>query len=168
MVDSTSEVAPEYEQAIKVAWRFISYRPRTEHELSQRLIQKGYKQDTVNQVIATLTSQGEVDDFAFARLWVMQRENSKPMGRIRLSRELEQKGVPAEIIATVLQGYDFEKEYQLALTAAEQRWPKLILAGDSDSQKAWQRLSGWLGRRGFSNIVIVAVLRELRRQSLTP
>ena len=168
MSDLTSGADPEYEKAMQVAWRFISYRPRTQQELSQRLIQKGYKQDTVNQVITTLTTQGEIDDFAFARLWVMQRENSKPMGRIRLDRELWQKGVPPEIIAAVLQEYDFEKEYQLALAAAEQRWPRLMTSRDSNPQKALQRLAGWLGRRGFSNAVIAAVLRELQRQSLTP
>lgn len=160
MVDP--ELKAEYEKALQSAWNLISYRPRSSRELKSRLSRKGYSLQAVDLVIQALAEAGEVDDAAFSRLWVSQRESGKPMGKRRIQHELASKGVAPEVISKALEDYDFGKEYSLALSVARQRWSRVEITDNDQRQKAVRRLAAWLGRRGFTPEVIQAVLREIR------
>ena len=54
---------------------------------------KGYDRQIVADV-CPLEAQGYLDDHAFARFWVENREQFRPRGRRALAYELRQKGVP--------------------------------------------------------------------------
>ncbi|MFC1988714.1 regulatory protein RecX [Chloroflexota bacterium] len=127
---------------------YLSYRPRSELELRDRLHRRGFDGDRVDKVIARLKEQGLVDDTAFAQFWAENRESFSPRSQ-RLTRlELKQKGVAEDIIDQTVAAIDDEDS---AYWAASRKARSLTV---SDYQSFRRRLGGHLQRRGFSYGVI--------------
>lgn len=85
-------------QALELATRFLSVRPRSRWEVERRL-QRARADDAV--VVATidhLARLGLIEDLAFARWWVDQRDRHAPRGHRLLEAELRQHGVHREVI----------------------------------------------------------------------
>jgi regulatory protein len=130
------------------AARYLSYRPRSESELRERLSQRGFGKDTVESVIARLRKQGLVDDAAFAKFWKDHRQYFNPRSRWLTSLELGQKGVAREIIDQAIEAVDDEDTaYRAALSKAR-------ALSRCDYKDFRRRLGGYLQRRGFNYQVI--------------
>lgn len=135
----------EAEQARQQALGFLEYRPRSVEEIRRYLSDKGYPDETLEQVIARLADAGLLDDRAFAHFWLENRAAFRPRSARALRQELRQKGVPADIIAELLDEEHNEDEaaYQAALPGAR-RWCGL------DATSFRKKLESLLVRRGFS------------------
>ncbi len=129
--------------ALDRAVRFLSYRPRSSSEVRRYLQDKGVEPPVINEVIARLERLGYVDDMAFARFWVQNRDEFRPRGPLALRQELKQKGIPAPIIAQVLSEVDFAEAAYRAAQAQAARWSNL------GRQAMRQKLYAFLARRGF-------------------
>ena len=137
-----------FQRCLNAAIHYLSYRPRSEAELRERLHRRGFDGDNVETVIAKLREQGLVDDSAFAQFWKDNRESFSPRSQ-RLTRlELRQKGVASNIIDQVVADVDDDDSaYRAALSRAR----SLPL---SDYQSFRRRLGEYLKRRGFGYGVI--------------
>ncbi len=144
-----------YHRCLDAAARYLSYRPRSEAELRERLYRRSFDSDSVTAVLASLKAQGLVDDPAFARFWRDSRELSRPRSRWLTGRELRQKGVAEETIDQVLAAADDEDSAYRAALAKQRR-----LARD-DYQGFRRRLGEYLRRRGFSYGVINHTVRRM-------
>lgn len=143
-----------FDKAFHAALRYLGYRPRSQHEVETYLAKKEYDEEVVEGTIARLYEYGYLDDEAFARSWLSDRERLKPKGERGLSYELRQKGISDEVIALVLEELDEESS---ALRAVE---PKLARWLTLDEQAMKRKINGFLGRRGFSYDAIRAVVEE--------
>lgn len=161
--DRLMELAAEdlRKRAYDAALRLLAYRPRSEHEIRDRLLRRGLPPDVVGATIEKLRGYGFVDDAAFARFWVEGRTTGSPRGRSLLRRELHGKGVDretaAEAAATV-------PEEEAARRAAAKKARGLR---GLDYQQFRNRLAGYLQRRGFGYDVIRPVVNELWQQQGT-
>ncbi|MEE8413295.1 MAG: RecX family transcriptional regulator [Dehalococcoidales bacterium] len=127
---------------------FLSYRPRSEPELRDRLHRRGFDDDNIETVITRLKEQGLIDDTAFAQFWKDNRESFSPRSQWLTRLELRQKGVTDEIIdQTVATIDDEDSAYRAALKKARG-------LPASDYQSFRRRLGEHLKRRGFSYGVI--------------
>ncbi|MDE3087807.1 MAG: RecX family transcriptional regulator [Chloroflexota bacterium] len=81
-----------YETAHEQALRFLEPRPRSSTEVKQRLRKNKVAEGVIDQVIARLTEAGLLDDAAFAKYWVENRETFKPRAGRALRFELRRKG----------------------------------------------------------------------------
>ena len=137
-----------FHRCLNAALYCLSYRPRSEFELKERLHRRGFDGDSVGAVLARLREQGLVDDMAFAQFWKDNRESFSPRSQRLTSLELRRRGVAEETIAQVVGVIDDDDSaYRAALSKAR----SLSL---SDYQSFRQRLAGYLKRRGFSYGVI--------------
>jgi regulatory protein len=140
--------ADYFQRCLDAAFRYLSYRPRSEAEVRGRLKRRGFASDCIEAVIARLKEQGLVDDLAFAQFWKDNRESFRPRSQ-RLTRlELKQKGIDSEIIDQVVSGID---EGESAYRAALSRARRLPL---TDYHGFRRRLGEYLRRRGFDYEVI--------------
>jgi len=136
------------QRCLNAAYRYLSYRPRSESEVRERLQRRGFDGDCTEAVMAKLREQGLVDDVAFARFWKENRESFSPRSQ-RLTRlELKRKGVVSDVIDRVVDAVD---DGDSAYRAALDRVRRLPL---SDYQSFRRRLSEYLKRRGFGYEVI--------------
>jgi regulatory protein len=152
---------PDAEQAFEIAGRFLGTRPRSRWEVEERLRRAGGEDAVIRATLERLERIGFVDDLAFARWWVEQRDRHAPRGRVALDAELRAKRVPPVIIAAVRDdeaGSDGPvSEDERADAALERHLKGRPLPEDP---KALQRLGMYLVRRGFSPDTARAALRR--------
>ena len=142
--------------------RFLEARQRSVAEVRSRLVTAGYRTDLVEGAIARLLELGILDDAAFAAAWVASRDRAHPRGARALRSELIQKGLAAEVIASVLDareedGRDVPEGSSgiEPMSADEDAARRLVarhanaLARIDDPSKRRQRAYGLLARHGF-------------------
>lgn len=138
-----------------VAALFLSYRPRSEPEIRERLGRRGFDDDSIEAVIDKLKRQGLVDDTAFAQFWKENRESYSPRSQWLTRLELRRKGVADQIIDEAVATIDDEESaYRAALKKAGS------LPG-SDYQAFRRRLGEHLKRRGFNYGVIESAVSRV-------
>lgn len=147
-------------QAREAALSLLAHRPRTESELRQRLLRKGFPAAPVDFVLDDLRAQGLLDDAAFAEMFTRDRVRLNPRGRRRVVQELRGRGVEAGMAAAAVDGVMHEEavdEGALAREAAR-RWRA---RSGEEPGRARRRLAGYLARRGFGSDVVREVVEEL-------
>lgn len=147
-----------YSRARDMALRYLASRPRSVDEVRRYLQRKGFADTTIGQVIERLREWGYLDDEAFARFWVENRERFRPRGLIALRQELRQKGIAGEIIERVLAEVHPEASARAALASRMRRWQHL------DWRTFRKKAGDFLARRGFSYDIIDDVVREAWRE----
>ncbi len=143
--------ADQLEKAKETAIRYIEYRPRSITETRRHLFKKEYPEPIILQVLERLEAVKLLDDAAFARYWVEQRETFKPRSKFALQQELRQKGVDRNLIDEAVAEVD---EFAAAKKAAE---PKARNWHTMPEPQFRKKLGGFLQRRGFS----YAIVREI-------
>lgn len=81
------------EDAVASGLRLVSYRPRSEKELRDRMMRRFDNAELVDAVVCRLAELRLIDDDAFAMSWVENRERSGPRSRLMLQAELRSKGI---------------------------------------------------------------------------
>ena len=150
--------ADSFQRCLNAAMYYLSYRPRSEFELRERLGRRNFDGDSVEEVLAQLKERGLVDDMEFAQFWQDNRQAFSPRSSSLTRLELRRKGVAEEIIGQVVSTVsDAESAYRAALSKAR-RMPV------SDYQSFRRRLGEYLRRRGFSYGVINNTVEQLWRE----
>ena len=150
-----------FHRCLNAAAHYLSYRPRSEFEMRQRLQQHGFDSDSVETVIANLKEQGLVDDMAFAQFWKDNRESFSPRSQWLTKLELRRKGIANDIIDQVVDSVD---DAGSAYRAAVSKARSLPL---SDYESFRRRLGEHLKRRGFSYPVINQTVERIWQEQET-
>lgn len=152
-----------YEKLTSFAFRFLSYRPRSQREVHSYLMRKikagkikNVEEKTVNKLINKLNKKNLIDDYKFANWWIEQRQKFRPKGKFILKKELLMKGVDKEIIDELLISVD-------DVSAAQKVLKKKLktISKEKDKKRAKQKLIGFLARRGFTWPTIKTVVDEI-------
>jgi len=152
----------EREVALQKALHFLGYRPRSSAEVRQNLSKRGISASLIEETLTRLQGNGLVDDDAFARAWVENRNTFHPRSRSALRMELRRKGLSDEIVQSVLDSQVDET----ALAFASARKYARRLAG-LEWPEFRQKLSGFLARRGFSYTTLSPVVSEVWKETQT-
>ena len=146
----------ESEVAYQRALILLNHQQRTSHEIRQKLIEKGFSSNRVEEVVDRLTQAGLVEDGHYALLWVENRNTYHPRSRRLIRMELRQKGVAEDQIDQALLGSAEDDE--LATQAAMQQIRKY---SDLDWPEFRKKMSAFLLRRGFSYGTVAPVVRSI-------
>jgi regulatory protein len=146
------------EVAYEGALGFLSYRPRSHAEVEAYLARRKSSPAVTQTVIARLAAAGLVDDDAFARYWVENRESFRPRGRRALRFELRRKGVADAVVESAMSEID---ERESAYRAAQNHAERL---SSLEYQMFRRRLEGFLQRRGFGYEVVKETVARLWRE----
>jgi regulatory protein len=150
--------ADQASRATEAALVFLSYRPRSEKEVRDRLRRGGYEQDAIEHAIARLHEWRYLDDADFARRWVENRTAHRPRGKRLLQQELRHKGIDSETARDAIDDVDLD-ETGAAEVLARRRLPSY--AGD-EPVAIRRRLGAYLARRGYGyDVIRVALDRAL-------
>lgn len=152
--ETESKDNDKFEKCLSAALRFLSYRPRGEAELRQRLTLHGFGKKNQDAVIARLTEDGLINDEIFAQFWKDARDYLHPHSKWMTRQELKQKGISSEIIEQVVSTIDEEDSaYRAALAKAKR------MSG-VDFESFSRKIGSHLQRRGFSSSVIKHALNK--------
>ena len=144
-----------FQKALDSAGRMLSYQPLTGQRLRRKLMEKGYDEETAEQVVQMLTERGYVDDLAYARraVDVFRR---KGYGILRIRQELRQRGVDRETADQAL--LDFETEEDVLDSLLRKK-----LKGQTDA-KAIQKAAAALSRKGYTWEEIRSAIRRYENE----
>jgi regulatory protein len=110
----------------------------------ERYLQKrGLSEDQIEPVAQRLERAGLLDDEAFARYWVENREQHRPRGPRALRYELRQKGIADKTIDRALASLDIPD------SAYRSAGPKARQLAHLDRETFIKKLVAYLARRGF-------------------
>lgn len=145
------------------ALRYLEHRMRTERQMRDRLAEKEYEPDEIDETLGWLKEMKYIDDAAYALEYLRYGfEKGRGIARVRL--ELEDKGVSSEDIQKAI--YDYEDEYEIDIMEAEfdralSQAEKAAAAGATD-EKAAAKLGRRLNSLGYSSGVIYKVIARFR------
>jgi len=141
-------------QARATALRLLTRRDYTAKELRTKLLDRGMPEAEVASVLAELAEEGAVNDRRVAESFVRVASTVKGRGRLRISRELEQRGIDRAIVREALAALPVEDESaSLRKLLARKRLPARL------SPAEHRRVFAQLVRRGFSADLIAKALR---------
>ena len=185
------EITPEYLSKIifqgetgklyNAALNYISFRPRSEHEIRQLLYRKTHRpvrsktgtiskknidklesEKTIDNVISRLHEKKFLDDEAFAKWFLDQRTTFKPKGKIALKFELAGKGIDRKIVDSVLSEVSKTSEKDMAEEVLRKKMARSTKLSD-DPREVKKKLTQFLVSRGFSwDLASEAVGRALK------
>ena len=149
--------AASEDAAKDAALRMLGRAPRTEREIRDRLLTRGFVPNAVEGALERLRRVSLLDDRAFVRAYLHSEVPRRPQGRRLLVATLKRRGVPAMLLEELDQllgedpdlverALDREDGRARAALAQIERRAGSRRAGDPAAER---RMMGALVRRGF-------------------
>ncbi|HEX5090425.1 MAG TPA: regulatory protein RecX [Nocardioides sp.] len=139
----------------------LTGRARSRQELRTKLASRRVPDEIAERLLDRFEEVGLIDDTAFARTWVSQRQSAggggKGLARRALAQELRRKGVADETTRAVLDELDPTAEEAAARELVRRKLRTLTRV---DDQTATRRLVGMLARKGYSSQLAFSVVRD--------
>jgi regulatory protein len=135
----------------------LTGRARSRKELSDKLRSKDVPEELATRLLDRFEEVGLVDDEAFARTWVGQRQAGKGLARRALAQELRRKGVDDETAKVALDEVEPEQEEAAARQLVRKKLRSLQRVDDTT---ATRRLVGMLARKGYGSGLAFSVVRD--------
>jgi len=134
------------------AYALLAGRDFSRHELTERLLRKGYGAGVVAESVQNLVAEGLLRDERYVELFVIQRA-SRGHGPVRIRMDLRERGVDGELIEQALDS----TEVDWVRTAREARRRKFGVSPPGDYHERAKQ-ARFLQYRGFSSDQIRAAL----------
>lgn len=152
------QASEEFQDTLNLAYRFLSYKPRTEAEVRTRLRKAGAGLSLTDAVINRLKQQRFLDDANLAANVAEHRTSTSPRSAKMIGWELRRRGVAAEVVEEATEPLDDE---QTAYQAAAKRSARMSEVEYADFRR---KLGGFLQRRGFSYGVSARAVERVWRE----
>jgi regulatory protein len=148
----------ERHRAKQKALRLLAVRGRSRKELTDRLHLAKFSTAAIKWVVQEMERLGLINDTEFARAYSQNRMVTRPVGKMLLERELQQKGLSqAEIGIGVQQAFETSTESEVARGLAEKRKRSCL---NLEENRAKKRVTDFLLRRGFAWQVVSDILDD--------
>jgi regulatory protein len=138
------ELGSAVQEAIAAAYRHLNRRERTQAEIRAHLERAGVDSRDVEQAIAALVEDGQLDDARFARLFAEDKRELDGWGSDRIRQVLLTRGVERDVIEDALTEPGSGDEMQRALELLRRRF-----AGREWDRRERDRALGVLVRKGY-------------------
>jgi len=152
-------------KALELSLWYLSKSARTVSEIEVRLTRKEYETDDVVYVLKRLKDLNFLNDAEYAKNYVRNAKLGKPKGKHRIRMELIKKGVDKELIDDALEEGFAEGEQEELIDSAAKIYLKKLQSrsrnGNLPREKVYNRLMGYLLRRGFDYGKVSGKVKEI-------
>lgn len=128
---------------LQTAYGILSRRAYSERELSKKLLQKGFDEDQITEVICYLSERGYLNDAALCGILVRKYMNCGKYGKKAIMNKILQRGVSGDIIQGIMAVHNFDE-----LSQAIHLMEKVLNKENKPIDKA--KAGRFLMNRGFS------------------
>lgn len=143
------------------AFRFLSLRNHSSHELKLKLIKKNYPKELIDDAIEQLKVKNFINDREFARQYIDEKINKKKSGFFKIKSELNKKGIERELIEELLSSLNSQISLDIASNLAKKKYDQLIQK-KIDHRKLKQKIFSFLASKGFETDIILSVFNKLK------
>ncbi len=139
----------DFDKFYNKALKFLSYRPRSEKEIVDKLKTKKAPEEIVDKIIKKLKEYKFLDDSEFARAWIQSRVRSGPRSWKTILFELKKKGINDEIAQKQIANFKNQTpDEKMAKILLKKRIHRLENKNLS-KEKIYQKLGMFLASKGF-------------------
>ena len=138
------------------ALKLISFKDRTEKELKDRLSEKGYEENEIEETVEFLKEYKYLDDEKYAKSLCIDCVNIKKWGKSRIFSELMRRGIPREIADAAVAENACDEGSVIA-----EEIKKRFKNSDLGNLKERSRIFSYFARRGFSPSQIRGAINEV-------
>ncbi|MGN1098060.1 MAG: regulatory protein RecX [Clostridia bacterium] len=139
------------ERAIKI----VALKDRTEKELRDKLAEKGYSDEEIDDAVEFMKSYNYINDESYAEKYVADGINLRGHGPRRIKTELLRRGISRDIAEAALENIEAEPRERL-----EEIMERRFAAADLGNPKERNRIFGYFARRGYSSHDIWGVINS--------
>ena len=140
------------------ALRIIEKSCKTEKEVRDKLILKGYEDNSINKSIEFLKEYNFINDSNYTKAFI--RDKLKSQGSQKIKYTLIQKGISKENIDEELSNLNKESEKSTAFNMAKKKFD-IIKKKESDNYKISGKLYRYLISKGYEYDVTSEVVKEI-------
>lgn len=145
--------------ALKVLERTL----KTESEIREKLIAKGYDENITEETIEFLKSYNFINDESYVKLFVKEKLKSK--GKNKIKFDLQQKGIDSELISKAFLEISDDVENLKAKELCIKKY-NILKKSTDDERKIKEKLFRYLVSRGYdfslSNGIIKETINEFK------
>lgn len=152
-----------YLKCKETALRIIEKNYKSEKEIKDKLISKGYSESTINRAINFLKEYNFLDDSKYVDMYIKERIKNDGIKKIRFA--LSRKGIQEEIIKKKIEDIDRESFESSAFELCKKKY-EILLKSENDKRKLIKKLSEYLARRGYSWEEIRSVVIKVTNDSI--
>jgi len=164
--DNIEEIIYEdnYSKIFSKSLNLLSYRIRTEKEVSDRLniylfklkLENAQTSRIKENILSKLNALNLINDAEFAKTYVSQKiESNKPLSNRQIKYKLYRKGISSELIDKYLPKEKFESEFERAQKVVNKKFKTLQGFTKNEIKK---KIYSYLSQKGFPSDVIYAVI----------
>lgn len=147
----------EYNYGKSIAYKFLSYKPRSIKEVKNKLTYKKISKESVEKIIEHLKKYQFLNDESYAKMYLEQRINNKSMGKSMVQFKMIDKGIDKEMISKVIEeNYPEDKQIESGKKLLEKYLKKKQKI--EDKQELKKKCYQYLFSRGFSYGIIAQIL----------
>jgi len=143
------------------ALRYLSYAPRTEHQVRQRLTRNGLTKDELNDIIADLYELGYINDRRYAMEYAEARFKNKGYGPGRIRRELTEDGVSSDYVTEAVAAAASSDMYSMSARKIAEKFRDRVEGTLPERKK---KLADYLIRRGYGYTLSKEIALEVLSQ----
>ncbi len=137
----------DFEKFYNSSLRFLSYRPRSEKEVREKLLSKKASAEIIQKVIDKLKEHRFLDDLEFSLWFFEQRTKVRPKALRIIKIELRRKGISEEIMEKVMNDKGLMiNDLDSAKKLLERKFDKYK---SMERNEIYKKLGSFLARRGF-------------------
>ncbi|MDP4088340.1 MAG: recombination regulator RecX [Bacillota bacterium] len=138
--------------------KFIERSYKTEKELRDRLLKKGYDLRTIDKAIDFAKQYDFLDDKRYAEMYM--KEKSRSVGRNKLRYDLIKKGVEDDIIEEIQDTISEVSEIEGAEILAGKKY-SVLSKRERDNRKLYEKLLRFLVSRGYTWEVAKSAIKKV-------
>ncbi len=156
----------DFNKSKNLALKYLARKARSEKEIINYLIQKGFDQTSIEDTLRYLVNFDYINDKKLALSYAEYRKNFKKEGKLRIERELTLRGLSIKNTSYALATLFQEKEEQdQAQSFAEKLLNQTSI---QEPEKLKRKLINKLKRKGYCDNIVLSVLKNLSNLTQYP
>lgn len=141
--------------AFDKAVNLLAFKDRTTYEIRQKLSERGYSSNDIQDAVEKLTYYGYLNDKNYTISYI--RDNTSKKGKRLIDNELIQKGIDKSVLADSYELVDVDE-----LSTVEEIYVRRYASSDISDDKGYRRVVGYFLRRGFTYDTVKKVLNKYK------
>lgn len=138
------------------ALNYITFKDRTEKEVTEKLSQKGFGEEEISEAIEFLKEYKYLDDESYASRFINDAVKLKKWGKTRIRMELLRRGISSDIVEKSIDEILLDSS-EVLLEEMKRRFD----GADLSNIKERNRIFGYFARRGYSPNEIKGAMNTL-------
>lgn len=159
-LDLLKEIIEEdnYLKGKNQALKIIEKSFKSEKEIQDKLLNKGYEEKAVARILDFLVEYNFVNDEKYAEMFIREKISSN--GKNKIKYLLLKKGISEDVIQDKLNDVKKEDEEAHALMIAEKKYASLIKS-EKNWNKSYKKLGEYLVARGYDFDMVKTILNKV-------